>query len=191
MINRYREYLSVLDKKLQNMFQKQSVFIKCKKGCAHCCKKGKYPMSELEFINIMFYYNSLPDEEKSVINSQIQDLIKDEMPNSYVCPFLYNDSCSVYPARALICRSFGLMTFYQDKKMIPFCVDLGLNYAEVYDDNKSRVVKTASDGTEPLAFNVDRRTLRSQTIEKNFNIFFGDDKSLYDWLKEEFLQNEN
>lgn len=188
MINRYREYLSILDKKLSGMFQKQAPFIQCKNGCAYCCKKGKYPMSELEFINLIFYFYNLSEEIKNPVYKQIEALLKNPMPESYECPFLYENSCSVYPARALICRSFGLMTFYRETKMIPFCVDLGLNYAGVYDDEQSKVICKAPDGTEPLAFNVDRRTLRGKNIEQEFKIFFGEDKALYDWLKEEFSE---
>lgn len=187
MINRYRKYLSIIDEKLKGMFERQAPFIKCKEGCAHCCKDGKYPMSELEFVNLMFYYYNLLEEAQIPIYKQIKELLANPMPKSYVCPFLYNDSCSVYPARALICRSFGLMSFYKDEtKKIPFCVDLGLNYANVYNDDQSRIVRTAEDGTEPLAYNIDRRTLRDSQIEKDFNIFFGEDKALYDWLKDEF-----
>ena len=46
MITRYREYLEFLDKKLTKMFEAQKTFIKCKKGCAYCCREGEYPLSE-------------------------------------------------------------------------------------------------------------------------------------------------
>ena len=69
---------------------------------------------------------------------------------------------------------------------MPFCVDLGLNYANVYDPKVGEMVSCAEDGTEPVAFNTDRKFLRSAKIEREFNIFFGEDKPLAEWLEEEF-----
>ena len=69
---------------------------------------------------------------------------------------------------------------------VPFCVDLGLNYADIYDDESGKVTKMGSDGTEPVAFNVERIFLRGQKAEKEFDIFFGEDKTMYEWLEEDF-----
>lgn len=187
MITRYREYLSFIDNELSKMFESQQAFIKCKEGCAYCCKEGEYPISELEYINIMLYYNELDDRIKDRINENIAGLLKNSREKMYECPFLIDHKCSVYPARGIICRTFGLIS-YDDKgkKRMPFCVDLDLNYANVYDKEKGCITKFAPDGTEPCAYNVDRRFMRSAKMEKAFNIFFGDDKPLVEWLAEEF-----
>ncbi|MBR1776096.1 YkgJ family cysteine cluster protein [bacterium] len=188
MINRYRKYLQILDEKLDKMFKKQAPFIKCQKGCAYCCKEGEYPMSELEFIEILFKYNELEQQIKDKVDANISNLLKSSRQKLYECPFLVDNVCSVYQARGLICRTFGLLS-YNDKtgkKKMPFCVDLGLNYSNVYDKDTKTLTECAPDGTEPLAFNIDRTTLRSPNIERDFNIFFGEDKALVDWLREEF-----
>ncbi|MBR6126534.1 YkgJ family cysteine cluster protein [bacterium] len=169
------------------MFKKQAPFIKCKKGCVHCCSDGEYPMSELEFINIMLEYMKLDAEKRSKVDKNIKELLNKDNPYSYTCPFLLNGECSVYPARALICRAFGLITFFKnERKKIPFCVSMGLNYSDVYCEQTSEIEENAPDGTEAKAYNVDRRTLRCKDIEESFDIFFGEDKNLYDWLKENF-----
>ena len=193
MINRYRKYLELLDIRLGHMFEKQAPFIKCKKGCAYCCKEGEYPVSELEYINLMFYYNTLPSEVKGVINLNIAKLIEQDRQKFYECPFLVNDECVVYPARPIICRAFGLISFRKDgKPKMPFCIDLGLNYSNVYDKESQLLVKCAEDGTEPVAFNVDRRTLRNAEIQDLFDIYFGEDKALISWLKEDdFFTDKN
>lgn len=186
MLTRYREYLNILDTKLEKMFKSQAPFIKCKEGCAYCCKEGEYPLSELEYINLMFCYNELEDSVKDRVNENISNLLNKSREKMYECPFLIDNRCSVYPSRALICRTFGLISYNEKgRKKVPFCVDLGLNYSEAYDKETSMLVKVAEDGTEPLAYNIDRLTLRSSAIEKDFNIFFGEDKALVDWLKEE------
>ena len=105
----------------------------------------------------------------------------------YECPFLVDNKCTVYPARAIICRTFGLISYDEkEKRRIPFCVDLGLNYANVFDKESEKIVKKADDGTEPAAYNVDRKFLRGAKMEKEFDIFFGKDKPLVEWLEEEF-----
>ena len=185
MINRYRKYLELLDVRLRDMFEKQAPFIKCKKGCSYCCKEGEYPLSELEFINIMLCYHTLPYDIKGIINQNIENILDKKRQKFYECPFLINDACSVYSARPLICRTFGLISYKDDRKKIPFCVNIGLNYADSYDKESGKLVKKAEDGTEPCAFNIDRRTLRNKEMEELFDIYFGEDRALVDWLKED------
>ena len=187
MITRFREYLEFLDQKLAKMFESQKPFIKCKEGCAYCCKEGEYPMTELEYINLMFYYNDLEDSVKDKINENIASLLEKSREKMYECPFLVDNRCTVYPARAVICRTFGLIS-YDDKgkKRMPFCIELGLNYAEVHDKEQNMIIGKPIDGCEPAAFNITRKFLISPKFEKEFDIFFGDDKPLIEWLEEEF-----
>lgn len=184
MITRYRDYLSYLDTKLAKMFESQKPFIKCKKGCAYCCREGEYPMSELEYVNIMLYYNNLDNSIKDKINENISNLLEKSREKMYECPFLIDGECAVYPARAIICRTFGLISYNEKgRKKIPFCVELNLNYADVFDEATSTITGLSEDGIEPLAFNIDRVFLRSPKVEKEFKIFFGEDKPLIEWLQ--------
>lgn len=186
MISRFQSYLDVIDVKLKEMFKNQAPFIKCKIGCAYCCREGDYPVSELEYVNMMLYYNSLQDNLKGAINEKINSLIEQKREKYYECPFLIKGVCSIYPARPLICRTFGLISYTESgRKKIPFCVNLGLNYSDVFDEKTSKIVKYAQDGTEPNAYNIDRLFLRRKEIEETFRIYFGEDKALIDWLKEE------
>ena len=188
MIERYKKYLKYLDTKLAEMFKSQAPFIKCKKGCSLCCEQGEYPMSELEYIYIMFLYDKLNEKTKNLVNDNIINLInRHSNEKLYKCPFLISGECSVYEARAIICRTFGLISYDKNgNKKIPFCVDENLNYSNVFDYNKSKITRNAPDGTEPEAFNISREFLRNNKFESQYNIFFGDDKTLLDWLKEDF-----
>ena len=186
MINRFRKYLEILDVRLSHLFEKQAPFIKCKKGCAYCCKDGEYPLSELEYANLMIFYHTLPSEIQGTINQKIEKLLKSQKQKFYECPFLIKDSCSVYEARPLICRAFGLISFKENgRNKIPFCMDLGLNYANAYDSKTGLLTKYADDGTEPCAYNIDRKTLRNKEMEDMFDIYFGEDKTLVEWLSED------
>lgn len=186
MLNRYNKYLELLDIRIKDMFDKQAPFIKCKKGCAYCCKEGEYPVSELEYVNLMLWYNKLSSDVKGAVNQNIEKLIEQDRHKFYECPFLVNDVCTVYPARPLICRTFGLISYKDDGKLkMPFCLELGLNYADAYDKEKDMLTKCAEDGTKPVGFNIDRRTLRSAEIQNLFDIYFGEDKALISWLKED------
>ena len=186
MIDRYRKFLELVDIRLDDIFNRQAPFIKCKKGCAYCCKEGEYPLSELEYINLMLCYTKLSNDLKGFIEQNIENLLNKNRQKFYPCPFLVDNVCSVYEARPLICRTFGLISYKDDgTPKMPFCIDLGLNYANVCDGDKNFIIKNADDGTEPLAYNVDRRTLRCKENEELFNIYFGEDKSLVDWLKED------
>ncbi len=186
MITRYREYLEFLDEKLGKMFEAQKPFIKCKEGCAYCCKEGEYPLTELEYVCMMLAYNELEDEIKDRVTENIINLLKKSREKLYECPFLVDNRCSIYKARGIICRTFGLISYDdKDKKRIPFCVNLDLNYSNVYDKEKHMIVSKAEDGTEPAAYNITRKVLITPKVEKQFDIFFGEDKSLIDWLAEE------
>ncbi len=55
MINRYHKYLEIIDYKLKKMFEEQAPFIKCKIGCSYCYKEAEYPISEVEFFDVMLY----------------------------------------------------------------------------------------------------------------------------------------
>ena len=187
MIERYKKYLEFIDKSLTKMFKSQTPFIKCKKGCAYCCKEGEYPISELEYVYLMLYYNELDENIKVQIDEKISKLVKNSRTKMYECPFLINDTCTVYPARAIICRTFGLISYDKNhKKRIPFCVNIGLNYSNVFDKEKNKIIKKSEDGIEPLAFNIERNYLRNKNFEKEFNLYFGEDKALIEWLREEF-----
>ena len=186
MINRYKKYLEIVDAGFKNILKEQAPFIKCKKGCSYCCKEGEYPLSELEYVYLMFYYTTLSDDIRAIINQNIDNLLKQNRQKFYSCPFLINDECSVYAARPLICRTFGLISIGKQKSKIPFCVDLGLNYTSVYDKERNAFIWDENDAVVPKAYNIDRTVLRNNEKAELFDINFGEDKALVEWLREDY-----
>ena len=53
ILKKYKQYLNAVQKMLDSYFEDQKEFIFCKKGCAHCCERGQYPYSRLEFDYLM------------------------------------------------------------------------------------------------------------------------------------------
>ena len=60
----------------------------------------------------------------------------------YKCPFLINSMCCVYRYRGLVCRTHGLAWYDEDENKIrlPYCVNMGLNYAKVFDRETGEVL---------------------------------------------------
>lgn len=196
MMDKYKEYLVILESKLNNFFEQQSPYIFCKEGCSICCETGTYPMSKIEFDYIMEGYDLLSNEIKEKINQNINTIKenknKAEQNNFFhPCPFLINKRCSVYNYRALICRGYGLMSFYDDKNgekqyHMPCCVDNGLNYSQVYDKNLKTITSEKWEKigieAEPLAYNVGLTFLLDNEITKKINLQLGSAKNFIEWV---------
>lgn len=193
-IKKYELYLAYLMPKLEKFFQEQSPYICCKEGCSHCCEKGEYPFSELEFAYIMYGSKSLTPQIINELNyniSQIKQAQKNNTTNNkflYKCPFLINKRCVVYNFRGLICRTHGLAFFDKNNKLVvPACVDKGLNYSNVYDFEKqnlsSKKCKELGIKQEPLAHNVGLHFILDNSITNQLKINFGESKSLINWFE--------
>ena len=140
MLKRYEKFLEKLDKRLDKYFEEQCEFIKCKPGCSLCCEVGEYPFSRLELEYLMSGFVELPFGIKHNIKEEIKRL-KRENPKLYKCPFLINNMCSVYKYRGIVCCTHGLASYDEDENRIrlPYCVNVGLNYAKVFDRETGEV----------------------------------------------------
>ena len=193
-IKKYELYLAYLMPKLEKFFQEQSPYIYCKEGCSHCCEKGEYPFSELEFAYIMYGAQTLSSDTIEQLNLNISNLKQQQKINSdkkfmYKCPFLINKRCVVYNFRGLICRTHGLAFFDKNNKLIvPACVDIGLNYSNVYDFEKqnlsSKKCKELGIKQEPLAHNIGLHFILDNSITNQLKINFGESKSLINWFED-------
>lgn len=194
-ISNYMFYMTYLTRKLEGFFNDQAPFIFCKKGCAKCCQNGEYPFSKIEFDYLMVGFLQLPVDIQQKIMEKVKKL-KEKKKNYngkeafvYECPFLFNDECSVYNFRGIICRSFGLMSINNsgENSKIPFCAYEGLNYSNVLDSKTGIISQKKFDKLgikeEPNAYNVSYSFLTSSNIEESFHIQFGDKKQLLDWFE--------
>ncbi len=159
----YEKFLKDFDNKIQSYFSAHRDFVFCKAGCASCCKKGEYPLSELELKFLMRGYIGLDNNIKKFVQKNIK-----QMEKGGKCPFLIDDKCSVYMYRPIICRVHGIAYLCKENTVkIPFCVNENKNYSKVY--------KNGMIDINPVLENLD-----TPSVLKNFN--YGDIKNLYDWL---------
>ena len=194
----YCQFLRVINQRIDEHFENQKEFICCKEGCAMCCKNAQYPCSKLEFEFLKIGFSSLPLEKQKIIISNIEH-IKNELKEHkegkfiYTCPFLINDRCSVYNFRMIICRTFGLAYYKETDKEnepnvinVPFCVYDGLNYSTVYDVESKTLSSKKKENlhykNEPVAFNLDMKSLKEKFGQDIMNLDFGEEKALIDWL---------
>lgn len=204
MIKKYEKYLKLISEHLlKKYFEQQKDYIHCKPGCSHCCESGQYPFSEIEFRYAMIGFEKLSEEEKNIVRKKVKK-VKDEKANSnkeefmYECPFLIDKKCSIYEYRGIICRTHGLMFFTTDeneleKKKVPHCIYIGLNYSNVFDKNKKilspELWEKSEIKKEPLAYNLGLKHLLNNELTKELKLEFGEEKALIDWFKDIFEVN--
>ena len=185
LIENYEIFLESFDKILAELFENQKEYIKCKKGCCICCQQGDYPFSQLEFTYLTHGFLQLPNSQKQIVQSNIQKLLKkkENCPNNkrfeHVCPFLIDNQCCVYKYRGIICRTFGLCYYDDEKKYIrlPGCVHNGLNYAKVYD-KKTGMLNIDSIPTTNLRIN---KVFESKQA-LDLKLDCGEIRPMLDWL---------
>jgi Fe-S-cluster containining protein len=85
------------------VFQKHSQKMKCANGCSQCCYTD-ISIFTWEANLIMEWFDQLALEEKK----NLQNSWLNNQTNPLACTFLMNDSCSIYPARPIICRTQGM-----------------------------------------------------------------------------------
>ena len=195
-MHNYLEYLSFLEIKLQKFFEEQKPYIFCKKGCAKCCKNAEFPYSFAEIQYLMTGFLRLDDQTKLIISKNLtkiaekKETFKGENGEKfyYDCPFLIDNSCSVYPYRGIVCRTFGLIANIEgENPKVPFCCNEGQNYSNVYDESTNQLstkkVRELGFENEPVGYNISYEFLTNTDFEEKFNFRFGEKKPLLEWLE--------
>lgn len=95
--------------------QKHSQKMECKKGCSKCCQTD-ISVFEIEADRVDDWFTSLD----SVEQKRLLDLWQTPNQESY-CTFLYNDQCTIYEARPLICRTQGLPLYVASENVLDYC----------------------------------------------------------------------
>lgn len=196
-MEKFYQFIRVIMERINSHFEDQKEYIHCKEGCSLCCERGEYPCSELEFEFLKQGFTQLtPDIQQQIVENIVK--LKEEKSKfsgkmfMHKCPFLIDHRCSVYPFRMIICRTFGLSYYekgeYEEKNTlkVPFCIEQGLNYSEVYDqENKTfstDLFKKTGYKKEPLTYNLSVEFLVKNFGQDIMHLDFGEFKRLLDWL---------
>ena len=124
----------VVDLSVKQMLEGSDKTVSCKAGCGACCRQ-MVPISDIEAHAIAEVIERMPEERRAHVMARFADAeqrlaaIKplDQMieavngANRYefaveyfkfgvACPFLEDESCSIYPDRPLICREYLVYT---------------------------------------------------------------------------------
>ena len=178
MLDRYKNFLDNFDDRLADYFDREAEFIKCKIGCSLCCEIGEFPFSRLEAEYLMSGFINLPIELKEKIRNNIK-VLKETNPKMYSCPFLVDKKCALYEYRGIVCRVHGLAWYdeTEDKIRLPYCVNKGLNYSNVFDRVTGEVYL---QNPVKETFRIDT-VLRSELAEE-FDLECGEIRPLIKWF---------
>ena len=186
-IENYEKFLNSVSEDIEKIFDYQKEYLYCKKGCSYCCKRGDYPMSEIEHKYLMIGFEKLDNDIKEKIKNNIKKAKNGDI-DSYICPFLIEESCSIYEYRPIVCRTFGVLT--EDAKgnpAFPFCSTIGLNYSKIYDKEKKQLstnlVHQNNFHTFPKFFKLSNNVVMNIPLAKNLNIEFGKSKRMIDFFE--------
>lgn len=95
--------------------QKHMAQMECKKGCSKCCKTD-ISVFEIESERINEWFKAQPELEQK----KLTELWATPHQEGH-CSFLYNDQCTIYEARPLICRTQGLPLFLSTENVLDYC----------------------------------------------------------------------
>ena len=137
----------------------------CKNGCSRCCHTD-ISVFEIEKTNLLLWFQSLSSAQKHELNG------KWNLPRAEgACAFLRNDSCTVYEARPLICRTQGLaMLFNEDEQ--PFLDICPLNESALEDIEENEILNLdllnniLAQMEQQDAKNTDRDRTRLEDLQK-------------------------
>lgn len=186
-IENFEKFLISVNDDIKKIFDNQKEYLHCQNGCSLCCERGDYPISEIEYSYMLIAYEKLEENSKTIIKQNIKE-IKKANTDSYRCPFLINNSCSIYTHRPFVCRTFGVLTEdAQGNPSFPFCATLGKNYSEIYDKEKRHLSATLVEQkhfkTFPKIFRLSNKVIMNIPLAKQLNINFGESKKMIDFLE--------
>lgn len=95
--------------------QKYSADMKCIEGCSKCCYTD-ISIFEVESARIKDWLSQQNDEVQKELK-----LLWASKNEPGACSFLYNDRCSIYEVRPVICRTQGAPLFLATENVLDYC----------------------------------------------------------------------
>jgi Fe-S-cluster containining protein len=135
VIREYAEHANAVDREFRREFEIYKDRMQCGRGCSMCCSQ-MFSISTIEAAYISRAVKSMPETERDRLRSAAQDYAtraramtassdSSEREESITprpglrlpCPALDGDACSIYDARPIICRKWGIPVFNPKKPL--------------------------------------------------------------------------
>ncbi len=102
---------ALIDASVQNAIDikvEQGKNLACKEGCAYCCSQ-LVPITPAEAMGIRLTFNKfLPKVERERLLPQLNEHAGNNEWKDGQCPFLVDNSCSIYTFRPIACRRYAV-----------------------------------------------------------------------------------
>ena len=153
---------------------KRNVKLACKEGCNICCGVNKdIPVYPIELVGIYWFSNEKAGQSvRETLKKQLSSHTKSDP-----CPFLINNSCSVYIVRPASCRQFGVFNKPCDKGEDPYYTRRDDVLTPIEDYTKKAFLATLpfygiTDEKEQIHF-IENNLIHAQAVNLQ----------VYDWRK--------
>ena len=121
-LDRYFELRERVTKQAQDLSQRYSSHLRCRRGCSYCCEEIEVLPIEVEAVRIRLDRNDTPPIDQSdqsppalprSVDRSAEGLFPSTGPATR-CAFLDRDgACTIYTERPIICRTHGLPLAYR------------------------------------------------------------------------------
>jgi Fe-S-cluster containining protein len=149
MLRLYEQHADEWDAEFERISERFADRMQCRKGCSMCCSHI-FSISPLEAAQIAQAVAELPSSHRERLRARARAYMEDvrslglhsgrddesvtpvrgvHLP----CPALENDACSIYAARPLICRKWGIPVFDPSKPQQLHACELNFRQGEAIE----------------------------------------------------------
>lgn len=166
-----------------NSAMKEAEYIACHKGCSHCCYLRVF-VYDYELVSIQNYMDNKMFKKQSdeIISSvkiqyeKVKNMTMEEHHRTNIkCPFLINDTCSIYPVRPVSCAGYHSLSEQVCRK----------SYDDPFDDSfgiplNINIDKVKKETHFFIQMNVEKN-LEEQELITGMHEMLNDKNRLKDW----------
>jgi Fe-S-cluster containining protein len=145
----YERHLAAVDGEFRRVYTRFAERMQCHRGCSMCCSQ-MFSISVIEAAYISRAVKAMPEGDRCSLRLAAADYISnarrlthedDSDEETFTpkpglrlpCPALKDDACSIYAARPIICRKWGIPIFNPKKPMELQACELNFQAGEEID----------------------------------------------------------
>ena len=151
VIDEYGEYAQAVDREFRREAEMFKDRMQCRRGCSMCCSQ-MFSISSIEAAHISRAVKAMPEAERDRLRVAAIEYVErakamtgqgDSTSNEesitprpglrLPCPALHEDACSIYEARPIICRKWGVPIFNPSKPLELQACELNFRAGEEVD----------------------------------------------------------